>query len=135
MKFHPKLAPLQRTALKNAIEQLKHGRQPVIGLRYEGGSKRKPGVDYVGIPGLAEDAHLGPLSRATEDKLFLQDIARSDGEKPGISSIRIEAILEFAVAYWRDIAEDGRPSSGRHLRVTTPTRERTRSGKTRAKAS
>jgi hypothetical protein len=102
----------------------------VIGLRYEGGSKRrKAGVDYVSIPGLAEDAHIGPLVRTSEEKIFLQDIARSDGENSGLTSIRIEAILEFAIACWRDAPVE------KHLKVTRPTYERTRSGEIKKRTS
>lgn len=123
MKFHSKLTPLQRTALKNALDTVARGIQPVVAIRYEGGGTRKAGVDYIPLPGVPGDFHIGPIETADAEKIRIRDAGRSDGADPGISYLTIAKIFEFALLFKLDKSE-----KDEHRPVRVPTKEKGRRG-------
>ena len=122
--YHQKLPPLHVTALQQALSDFDEGKRPVVALRYERTHKRgsrKPGRDYVALPGVAEDVHLGTIESVDKDRFRIRDLTRSDGRGPGLSWIRIEGVFEFALIYSKE-PKPRRPAPP----PTTSTRVRTR---------
>ena len=122
MKFHAKLSMLGRAALKDALDRHERGLDPVIALRYALGvtskSGRKAGVDFVALPGVDPDVHVGALVSIRDDKLRLKDLTRGDGQELGNTYLSVERIIEFVIIA---SAVEGNPKPSKPRRKRTPT--------------
>ena len=124
MKFHTNLPALQQAKIKTAIDRYRRGEKPIVALTYEPKSKsrRKAGVDYVELPGLPENVHIGRITSFDNgDKILIHDLARADGRDPGQTYILIEKITGFDIVCWkpakpdRDIPAVTKPTKERHV--------------------
>lgn len=66
------------------------------------GDGRRPGVDFVSVPGVSPEAHLGPLTTATHNRegdfyIRLADRLRSTGLKTGWTSMHASGLTSFEI--------------------------------------
>ena len=104
MIFSKKLPNVEKASFQEALDKLKQGDKPIAALRYErlSESSRVPGKDYVLLPGVEPDVHIGFIVgiRTSKDKnstVLLRDLCRANGRVAGETNLRVDRVISFTL--------------------------------------
>ena len=104
MIFNKKISPTEKARFQDALEKLDDGFRPIVAIRYErlDPSTRRPGLDYVEVPGVDDDIHIGfivgkKLSKAKNTTILLRDLMRADGRSAGETNLRVDRVTAFSL--------------------------------------